>query len=618
MGILNAGIIGGTSLGGGGSSNSQLALSDGLACFTQSFSGVSTLSITHGLGTEYVVVEFKDASKNLLVPNNWQVINSNRIDVDFGGTQQGDVTIIGCIESGLSPITGGVTLLEGLSGIIDLDSPNNSILITTSGQVIQLNAIFTPGSGTLLEYIANNFIPVDAREASGSIIPNTNCRYDLGSELKRWRALYACSGLFDDAVGIGTSDPRYGLHVSGTNAAIQVVADGVGYQALDIAIDASGYSNVEAVHINYDTGARLSGINAAVLVSVNNSGLAETGFTSAFAAVTSSGTPGTTIGLTAGPSVAPILQIVGGQLTSTALTVGLVNAVDRLASFQDPETIDAIFVNNQDTVTIGSNTRFAQITFSLVQVAEKTINPRFEFSVSPGVWQVFTPLDGTNGFQSQGNITWSPETIPGWSPGLGGNFLIRITRRAGNIGAAIVITNQVSIAPITTTVGGTNILFWNQDGDLRVRKAGFQTTTTVNAANAIETSGNIATSGYVNPLDDCTYELGTPSKRWANLNACSGTFEERPTVNGSGVLLVGEAADIFSVTRKAALNFTPESGYVFVLYHGLQTEDFVFSMWSTLEVPQTVMVPTNVYPSGLNHAVIGLDVPTSGRIVFVG
>ncbi len=152
MGIINAGIIGGTSLGaGGGGSNTQLALSDGLACFTQSFSGVSTLSITHGLGTENVVVEFKDSLKNLLVPNNWQVINPNRLDVDFGSPTQGDVTIIGCIPSGISPVTGGVTLLEGLSGIIDLDSPNGSILISVSGQVINLNALFTPASGAVLQ-----------------------------------------------------------------------------------------------------------------------------------------------------------------------------------------------------------------------------------------------------------------------------------------------------------------------------------------------------------------------------------------------------------------------------------------------------------------------------------
>ncbi len=45
----------------------------------------------------------------------------------------------------------GVTLLEGLSGIIDLDSSNSSIEITVSGQVINLSTIFTSTSGALLE-----------------------------------------------------------------------------------------------------------------------------------------------------------------------------------------------------------------------------------------------------------------------------------------------------------------------------------------------------------------------------------------------------------------------------------------------------------------------------------
>lgn len=152
MTILRGGMIG--SLGGAGGSSSdasQLDLSNGIGSYTQSFSGVTTLSITHGLGTESVVVEFKDSSKNLLVPNNWQVINPNRIDVDFGSSTVGDVVVLGIIASGLAPVTGGVTLLEGLSGIIDVDSPNQSILISTSGQVLQLNALFTPASGAILQ-----------------------------------------------------------------------------------------------------------------------------------------------------------------------------------------------------------------------------------------------------------------------------------------------------------------------------------------------------------------------------------------------------------------------------------------------------------------------------------
>lgn len=144
------GLIGPLS-GDGTGDGAQLALSDGLACFTGSFSGVTSTSISHGLNSSNLVVEFRDSLGNLLIPDTWSIVNLNIIDVEFTPAATGEVTIVACIESGLAPITGGVTLLEGLSGIIDLDSPNDSIDISTSGQVINLNAIFTPTSGALLE-----------------------------------------------------------------------------------------------------------------------------------------------------------------------------------------------------------------------------------------------------------------------------------------------------------------------------------------------------------------------------------------------------------------------------------------------------------------------------------
>lgn len=158
MTLIRGGLIGSIGGVGGSSSSSQLALSDGLACYAQSFSGVTTFSVGHNLGTEDVVVEFRDATGNLLLPLNWQVINSNVLDVEFSGPTQGRVVIIGCIESGLAPVTGGVTLVEGLSGIIDLDSPNGSINISTTGQTINLNAIFTPASGALLAQHSRDLI----------------------------------------------------------------------------------------------------------------------------------------------------------------------------------------------------------------------------------------------------------------------------------------------------------------------------------------------------------------------------------------------------------------------------------------------------------------------------
>lgn len=79
---------------------------------------------------------------------------------------------MGIIGRGLITVTGGsssssggsmsgfsgVSLLEGLSGIIDLDNTNGSLLITTSGQVINLNPLFTPSSGQTINQILLNLV----------------------------------------------------------------------------------------------------------------------------------------------------------------------------------------------------------------------------------------------------------------------------------------------------------------------------------------------------------------------------------------------------------------------------------------------------------------------------
>lgn len=209
MGLTNGGLI---NIGSKRAQQDPLALSDGLACFTGSFSGVTTTSISHGLNSSDLVVEFKDSAGNLLIPDTWSITNLNVIEAEFSPAATGNVTIIACIESGLAPIRAGVLILESLSGIIDLDSPNGSIDISTSGQVINLNAIFTSTSGALLEQkcrdidILSGLIgvgggsgtPVDSRPATGVIIPDADCVYDLGTTALRWGALHACSGVFRD------------------------------------------------------------------------------------------------------------------------------------------------------------------------------------------------------------------------------------------------------------------------------------------------------------------------------------------------------------------------------------------------------------------------------------
>jgi len=156
------------------------------------------------------------------------------------------------------------------------------------------------------------------------------------------------------------------------------------------------------------------------------------------------------------------------------------------------------------------------------------------------------------------------------------------------------------------------------------------------------------------PEVDCTaldaIDLGQEELRWKTLYSCSGNFLDRPSVNGSGVLLQGEAAgggggvtsieglagvvdldspddsitinvssQIIELTTTAACAsgfFTPASGTQFVVQHGLNTELFSWHIWRNDVDPLRAVIPVNVAPSGNRHAIIELQSPMSGVAIF--
>jgi len=148
-------------------------------------------------------------------------------------------------------------------------------------------------------------------------------------------------------------------------------------------------------------------------------------------------------------------------------------------------------------------------------------------------------------------------------------------------------------------------------------------------------------------------DLGQLDHRWKTLFACSGNFLDRPTVNGSGVLLQGEAggaaAGVDSIegltgvvdldspdgtvlinvngqiieltvtnptTACASGTFTPTSGTQFILEHALDTEIFTWNIWRTDIAPIQSIIPINVAPSGNDHAIVELATPGTGVVVF--
>lgn len=97
------------------------------------------------------------------------------------------------------------------------------------------------------------------------------------------------------------------------------------------------------------------------------------------------------------------------------------------------------------------------------------------------------------------------------------------------------------------------------------------------------------------------------------MNAASGAILEQKCEDVTAI-----SGTVSALPRKAALGFNEASGAIFVLEHGLQTEDFVWSMWQIATGDYKFTMPDNIYPSGSNHAVVELSKPMDGRVVFVG
>jgi len=645
--MIRGGMIGSLGGAGGSSDITQLDLSNGLAAFTQSFSGVTTLSITHGLGTENVVVEFKDSTKNLLVPNNWQVINPNRIDVDFGTPTQGDVLIIGSITSGIAPVQGGVSLVEGLSGIIDIDSPNNSIAISTSGQVIQLNALFTHTSGLYVDRHINE------RRWHGVV---------SGLELS---VNTSNSGLFDITAGVA--------YVSGIRLEVPAQTginpqftpgsgDGLNDLFVNVGLDYTGNVYIQQGDFflpgdldqvlelgtirEQDPAGPLSGLVRAVGTTryelYDRDYINSTWLHSAVGPLVSSG-------ILVGDAGARQLSLSDGLFFDRyqkpknhkannplqfyeiyrdsggkyRLQGGLVTTVrnnvydggvgllpmtgNRFAMhslwFDIVEDRHYLVISNQqyDSLQLAQDAPMnagSLVSIDLMPIA-KIIIRRNESVFSGDTGRIIDqrPIIGSRS-DSSSFITTATSLQQAYNNSTTPEILLDDIN-----GALTIIDNQPSLGSF-----GLNLFEVINN-------------TSTSTIFAVSVSGFHAISGFI--TNTLGIGPGASQSPTATLDV-SGSIKAssleivstRPTVSGIGVALLTELVALQS--QKASVNFTPSLGAEFVVAHNLNTTDFTFNMWSTDTTPNVLMVPNNVYSSGVNHAVVSLDTPASGKIVFIG
>lgn len=256
------------------------------------------------------------------------------------------------------------------------------------------------------------------------------------------------------------ADSVEGIRVTSTGINIFHTASEADDHALEIDVDAAGFGDVKGLNIDYITGAVGAGSDDSIILVNIDESAATGGEVHALEVLATTGSA-TVEAIHAGVGVTPLHQSVG---TFGDMDSALVNAVDRLAEFISTGSDIAMFVADNDTVTIGDAAKFGEIEFLLATVASGAgVKPTFEYSTGVGTWSaagVFVPTDGTNGLRNSGIIDYDPANLAGWVVGTGSKYLIQITRTANGLGT-VPIEDLVQIAATTDYT-------WDASGNLSI------------------------------------------------------------------------------------------------------------------------------------------------------
>lgn len=228
-----------------------------------------------------------------------------------------------------------------------------------------------------------------------------------------------------------------------------------GEVALSILVDARGFADIVGIEIDYITGAlAIENEEEIILIGIDQS-LATGGEIVGYEIVPTEG-DANVIALQTGILVDPLRQLSG---FFADMNSAFVAGVDRRAEFIDPDSNIAMFVNDDDNVTIGNEIKFEEIEFLLATNAGGVgIKPVFEHSTGVGTFDVFNPADTTRGMRQTGVIIFDDELIPDWEVGANDEFIIRITRTQNSI-PTIPVERKVQIASATE-------YFWNRNGSI--------------------------------------------------------------------------------------------------------------------------------------------------------
>ena len=436
------------------------------------------------------------------------------------------ITLSGLVEGiDTSAYTEGAILYLGTSGSITLTHPTGINAVQRIGHAVKINA----STGSILVELDGLTVINDHDGIMRHQIVNQNAgtsasaAYTIVNDALRRSSISMVGSNYSVVAGISNSliiynegynktvnavDGNYGFewwtdetdsHNLTSTSKMSLTADGELHtlvqtidhtateaddHALEIDCDAAGFGDVKAIDVAYDTGAITTGQDEAVIL-VNVDESASTGGDVTGLAVLATEGNAAVNGILAGVGVNPIEQLSG---VFASMDSALVNTTDRLSEFNTAGSDVQMFVADNDTVTIGSSSKFEEIEFLLAISASQTIRPDFEFSTGSGTWTEFDPIDGTNGMRNSGVVAWLDGDIPTWAPGTGSEYLIRITRTRNSLNTPPTESKvQISAAAEYK---------WDKDGDLVVNSV---TATGVVAGSNLSgtNTGDVAQLGQI-------------------------------------------------------------------------------------------------------------------------
>ena len=192
--------------------------------------------------------------------------------------------------------------------------------------------------------------------------------------------------------------------------------------AVKVIADANGYSNVDALVVDYNAGDIQpgdSGGGLGVLLNVSGATSADsTTEVNGVIFVLIDGSSATTNAITTLPGFTNILNVVGAVAADMDYGYEVASGVvtDRQAAYSSAGTNVQIFDADNDYILIGDDAPFEIISVDLVTGANQNINATFEYSTGNNTWSTLSlSTDGTTGFTKDGVIVFD---APGdWAVG---------------------------------------------------------------------------------------------------------------------------------------------------------------------------------------------------------